>query len=305
MNIKSLIIIVGILTVVGVGLGGWFVFSCTDDWCFVFQWQKIRAADNFERCAGLGFPVAESYPRQCRAGEKSFTETVRPPETVHPSANDIIRVSSPLPDTLVTSPLIVRGEARGNWYFEASFPVKIFDAKGKQLGIIPARALGDWMTTEFVPFETTLAFENPATETGTLVLQKDNPSGLPENADSLSIPVRFSVQPKATKNGTLEGIMSIGPNCPVERIDHPCLPSPEAFAARKVFVYKPDKKTLVTTMTPDAEGKFSATLSEGDYWIDMARPGVGVGGISGVPILIHIKTNTVTTLMIDIDTGIR
>ncbi|MDP3772253.1 MAG: Gmad2 immunoglobulin-like domain-containing protein [bacterium] len=304
MKIKLAIAITSVLAVVA-GLGGWFILSCTDDWCFVFQWQKIRAADSFARCAGLGFPVAESYPRQCRAGEKSFTETVQPPEVIQPTENDIIRVSSPLPDTVVASPLIVKGEARGTWYFEASFPVKIFDANGKQLGIIPAQAQKEWMTTEFVPFEATLIFENATTKTGTIVLEKDNPSGLPEYADSLSIPIRFSVQPQTTKTGTLEGVMTIGPICPVERIDRPCTPSPETFAIRKVFVYKPDKKTLVVTLTPDAEGKFSATLPEGDYWIDMAHPGVGVGGISGVPILVHIKTNSSVTLMIDVDTGIR
>ena len=36
----------------------------------------------------------------------------------------------------------------------------------------------------------------PATSTGTLVLQKDNPSGLPEHADELRIPVRFETAEK-------------------------------------------------------------------------------------------------------------
>jgi len=79
----------------------------------------------------------------------------------------------------------------GNWYFEASFPVMIFDANGEKLGVVPAQAKGDWMTTEFVPFEATLTFDKPTTATGTLVLLKDNPSGLPENDNSISIPVSF------------------------------------------------------------------------------------------------------------------
>jgi len=56
---------------------------------------------------------------------------------------------------------------------------------------VPAQAQGDWMTTEFVPFEAVLEFAVPQTEFGTLILEKDNPSGLPQNADSISIPVRF------------------------------------------------------------------------------------------------------------------
>ncbi len=104
---------------------------------------------------------------------------------------DVIRVDLPLSDSVVQSPLKVTGSARGIWYFEASFPVKIFDSNGKELGVVPAQAQGDWMTADFVPFEANITFQTPTTETGTLVLEKDNPSGLPENSDSVTIPVRF------------------------------------------------------------------------------------------------------------------
>ena len=113
------------------------------------------------------------------------TETVR-------DVSEMINVTAPLPNVLVQSPLVVKGEARGNWYFEASFPVKVFDSNGKLLGSVPAQAQGDWMTTDFVPFVATTTFTTPTTETGTVVLQKDNPSGLPANDQSISIPVYFS-----------------------------------------------------------------------------------------------------------------
>lgn len=103
----------------------------------------------------------------------------------------LIRVSSPVPNQKVASPLKVSGKAVGNWYFEASFPVMILDANGEKLGVVPAQAQGDWMTTDFVPFEATLTFEKPTTATGTVVFLKDNPSGLPENDNSISIPVSF------------------------------------------------------------------------------------------------------------------
>ena len=47
------------------------------------------------------------------------------------------------------------------------------------------------MTADFVPFEAKLEFQKPATGTGTLTFQKDNPSGLPEHDDAFQIPVRF------------------------------------------------------------------------------------------------------------------
>ena len=102
-----------------------------------------------------------------------------------------VRVAAPLANSLVKSPLTVTGEARGTWYFEAGFPVRLLDANGKELGVVSAQAKSNWMTTEFVPFEAVLSFVMPTPATGTLVLEKDNPSGLPENAAEARIPVRF------------------------------------------------------------------------------------------------------------------
>jgi len=107
-------------------------------------------------------------------------------------SSTMIRITAPLPNAVVKSPLTVTGEARGNWYFEASFPVKVLDANSKQLGVGIAQAQGEWMTTNFVPFNTTVNFSIPTTQTGTIVFQKDNPSGLPEHDAEVRIPIRFS-----------------------------------------------------------------------------------------------------------------
>lgn len=104
---------------------------------------------------------------------------------------DLIEVALPKPDALVKSPLELRGMARGNWYFEASFPVRLFDATNKELSVMPMQAEGEWMTAEFVPFSGVLIFEEPATATGTLVFEKDNPSGEPEFDRSYEMTVRF------------------------------------------------------------------------------------------------------------------
>lgn len=95
------------------------------------------------------------------------------------------------PNQLVVSPLMVAGKVPGTWYFEASFPVQLVDANGTVLAQGPAQAGADWMTPELVPFSITLNYAQPETDTGTLILEKDNPSGLPENAAVVRIPVRF------------------------------------------------------------------------------------------------------------------
>ena len=56
---------------------------------------------------------------------------------------------------------------------------------------IPVTAKTDWMTEDFVGFYAELVFSTPTTSTGVLVLERDNPSGLPEYDDSISIPIKF------------------------------------------------------------------------------------------------------------------
>jgi hypothetical protein len=105
--------------------------------------------------------------------------------------NDKIRVTSPTANQTVSSPFTITGQARGTWYFEASFPVTLIDADGNVLGRTAAQAQGEWMTEAFVPFSGELTFSQPATDRGTLILEKDNPSGLPEHADQIRVPVQF------------------------------------------------------------------------------------------------------------------
>lgn len=108
----------------------------------------------------------------------------------------LISVTAPASGAAVTSPLLVSGEARGTWYFEADFPLELVDANGALLAQGVAQAQESWMTEDFVPFKATLTFAAPATEGGTLLLRKSNPSGLPENDSELRVPVRFSSPPR-------------------------------------------------------------------------------------------------------------
>ena len=113
------------------------------------------------------------------------------PPAAQDTAGIMIRVTSPHPLDAVSSPLVVRGEARGPWYFEASFPVRLVDEHRHTIAVVPAQAQGEWMTTHLVPFEATLTFST-SSKTGALVLEKSNASGLPQHADSIEVPVRFA-----------------------------------------------------------------------------------------------------------------
>lgn len=101
---------------------------------------------------------------------------------------DII-VSFPKPNQRVFSPMVTKGKARGPWFFEASFPIRLIDAQGNQLATSNGKALGDWMTKNFVPFEGEVEFAvNKATK-AKLILENANPSGNPQNAKKKEIPV--------------------------------------------------------------------------------------------------------------------
>jgi hypothetical protein len=144
---------------------------------------------SFAECAAAGQPVMESYPRQCRAPDGTlYVENIGN----ELEKADLIRLDAPRPNQVLTSPAQIAGEARGGWFFEANFPIRLLDEGGKEIAVALARAQGDWMTEDFVPFQATLTFTRPETPTGTLVLEKANPSGLEENADELVVPVRFS-----------------------------------------------------------------------------------------------------------------
>ena len=109
--------------------------------------------------------------------------------------DELIRLEYPQPNQLISSPLTIKGEARGNWFFEASFPVVLTDWDGLIIANGIATAKGDWMTNDFVPFEATLEFalnKEAYSNRGSLILKKENPSGLPENDDALEIPVSLS-----------------------------------------------------------------------------------------------------------------
>jgi hypothetical protein len=159
---------------------------------FITGWLPGKNAD-----AALGRPVdilvqpgGKIFISDDKAGV-IYQVLYRPPNPRITNPESMVRVDNIKPNDLVSSPLIVRGEALGTWYFEASFPIQITDASGKVLANSHAQAQSEWMTEDFVPYEGKILFTPPESDTGYLILHRDNPSGLPEFDANISIPVRF------------------------------------------------------------------------------------------------------------------
>ncbi len=108
--------------------------------------------------------------------------------------NEVLKaeVFIPLTDSLVSSPLEIKGRAPGSWFFEASLPVKLVDTAGNVIVQHYAQAQTDWMTSDYVPFISTLTFSTEASN-GFLIIAKDNPSGLSEYDEEIKIPVIFKL----------------------------------------------------------------------------------------------------------------
>jgi len=104
--------------------------------------------------------------------------------------SDLIKIENLKNNQAIKSSFVLNGQARGSWYFEASFPVKVVDLQENIICETFAIAKDNWMTESFVPFEAILNFEIAKNSfPAILILKKDNPSGLSENDKEIRIPV--------------------------------------------------------------------------------------------------------------------
>lgn len=149
----------------------------------------IVTVTSFETCAQASYPVLESKPRQCKTPDgRTYAEEI-PEKIVYNNATaEQINTGNFTPGAVTGKEFTISGSAVGTWYFEASFPVKVLDKNGNVLFSGPAQAQGDWMTTKLVPYKITIKVPTSYIGPATLILSKDNPSGLPEKDASISLP---------------------------------------------------------------------------------------------------------------------
>lgn len=289
--------LIGVIIIIIVGFVAW--------WQFGKGTEAPVAITSFEECVAAGNPVMESYPSQCSDGVQTFTENIGN----EIEKTDLIRLDSPRPNQSVKSPLTITGEARGYWFFEASFPVVLADWDGRIIAEGIATAEGEWMTENFVPFTATLEYtldSDTYGNRGTLILQKDNPSGSPENNDALEIPLILATKAAVGagippfKSG-VRGAVLLGPVCPVEQYppDPACADRP--FETTVQIFVKGASQPFAVGET-NKEGAFMFALPPGAY---MLR---ALGG-SPLPICspadVTVEPNTVDEINLSCDSGIR
>ncbi|NTU98692.1 hypothetical protein HGA64_01650 [Candidatus Falkowbacteria bacterium] len=170
------------------------IFLVTVVWAGYFFWRKFSNINTAVKPPQKN--IVQLYEQLRHKASSTVATSTKPDEiastTPTSTLSNLIVVDSPKVNDMVASPILISGRARGNWFFEASFPVKLLDADRNVIVQAPAQARGEWMTEDFVPFSLSLAFTVPTSSaSGYLVLENDNPSGLPANSKSLELPVRF------------------------------------------------------------------------------------------------------------------
>jgi hypothetical protein len=106
--------------------------------------------------------------------------------------------------------------------------------------------------------------------------------------------------------GFLEGVISIGPICPVETDppDPGCLPTAETYKAYPVSIWTSNGRKKIAQINPALDGSYKTELDTGNYLVIL---GTGSNRISrsNLPAEVKITSQNSTILNINIDTGIR
>ena len=121
---------------------------------------------------------------------------------------------------------------------------------------------------------------------------------------TLGVSSLFACAPIPREYGTLEGQVTIGPLQPAHQVGEvEPTPAPEVYAAREIFVYNENGKTVFTRVSIGPNGSYRTELPVGFYVVDINR--IGIDMAEGLPRKIEITPQSVTILDISIDTGIR
>lgn len=106
-------------------------------------------------------------------------------------AKDLIVIDTPKPFQKVQNPIYIKGKAKGFFFFEATFPVRIEDENGNIVKEFYIMTKENWMSEDFVSFETNLYIDDLKIKRCFIIFEKANPSGLKENKFEIKIPVYF------------------------------------------------------------------------------------------------------------------
>jgi hypothetical protein len=99
----------------------------------------------------------------------------------------------------------------------------------------------------------------------------------------------------------INGLVTLGPLCPVERVDSPC---PDKPLAAQIQV-KGASGDVVTTVRSGPDGRFTVSLPPGDYVLQGLSPTPGNPFPIGGSVTATVRPHRFTEVTVTFDTGIR
>lgn len=117
------------------------------------------------------------------------------------------------------------------------------------------------------------------------------------------VPAGWQAISPQSGEGMISGKVSVGPICPVERPDEPCLVPPEAYTSRQIVIYKADGKTEVARFAINPDGTYNVSLETGSYVLDILHQ--GIDNSKDLPHPFIISSGSSQKFDFSIDTGIR
>lgn len=172
-----------VLVLVGIGI---YIFAPN---LLNFKPKAAAEIKTFEDCVEAKNLVVNTIPRECHTkGKQVFIEAYN-----GAILEDVIVVTVPKANQLITSPFKVEGEAVGGWYFDEQLNVRLEDDKGKILFTKPFKAIESTKTDNLVPFTGAVIFNRAEAETprGKLVIERTNTTYSDGELGPLVIPVEF------------------------------------------------------------------------------------------------------------------
>lgn len=104
------------------------------------------------------------------------------------NASDLISFSV-MPGQKVSGEIVATGEIKGGYFFEGNILVNILNRNKDLLRAGNGNAKTNWMTSEIVGFDAVMDFSGLKKGDAYIEIHNDNASGLPENDNSILIPI--------------------------------------------------------------------------------------------------------------------
>ena len=103
--------------------------------------------------------------------------------------------------------------------------------------------------------------------------------------------------------GVVQGKVSVGPICPVEREGAPCEIPPEVYTSRTLVILSEGGKREVSSAPLHPDGTYKFVLAPGSYVLDMKRQ--GIDSAFELPHAFKLSRGEMFEFNLSIDTGIR